>query len=139
SACIFCQAADRNLEYVLSVGEHVVVMLNRYPYTTGHLMVSPTRHVADLESMRDDEMWHLIATLRACEAVLKREYRPHGLNVGLNLGSCAGAGIVGHLHVHLVPRWLGDTNFMPVTGDVRVIPESLDRTFERLKPHFEEA
>jgi ATP adenylyltransferase len=130
-------AVEGKKDFVLSATDHVVILLNKYPYTTGHLMVSPFRHVPDLESMRDDELCRLIAAVQRCEAVVKREYRPQGMNVGLNLGCCAGAGMPGHVHVHVVPRWVGDSNFMPVVGDVRVLPESLERTFERLKPHFE--
>jgi len=137
SGCIFCMAAEGKNDLVLSVSDHAVILLNRYPYTTGHLMVSPPRHVADLDAMHYDELCHLIAAVRRCEVIVKQEYGPQGMNIGLNLGCCAGAGIPGHVHVHVVPRWVGDTNFMPVVGDVRVLPESLERTFERLKPHFE--
>ncbi|MBN1424401.1 HIT domain-containing protein [Candidatus Fermentibacteria bacterium] len=136
TGCVLCHAAEGN-ELVLSVTDHVIILLNKYPYTTGHLMVSPLRHVPDLESLQDDELWHLVAAVRFSETVLKREYRPDGLNIGFNLGACAGAGVLGHVHVHLVPRWKGDTNFMPVIGEVRVLPESLERSFERLRPYFE--
>lgn len=137
SECIFCRAACKNKDFVLSASDGIVVLLNTYPYTTGHLMVSPARHVADLESMSEEELTRLILGVRRCESVLKREYRPHGLNIGINLGGCAGAGMPGHLHVHIVPRWMGDTNFMPVVGEVRVLPEDLARTFDRLRPYFE--
>lgn len=134
--CIFCMAAQGRKDYVLSVSEGGVIMLNVFPYTSGHLMVAPLRHVPDLESLTPQEAASLMWAVRQCEVALKREYKPQGFNIGINLGTCAGAGVPGHVHVHVVPRWAGDTNFMPVVGQVRVIPEALDRTFERLKPHF---
>ncbi len=134
--CIFCLAAEGKKDYVLASTGTVVVLLNKYPYTTGHLMVAPVRHVADLESLTNDELTDLILTMRHAECALRREYRPQGMNMGFNIGHCAGAGIPGHVHAHVVPRWVGDTNFMPVVGQTRVIPETLDRTFERLQPYF---
>lgn len=134
--CIFCSAARSDNELLLHRNDLIVVLLNRYPYTTGHLMVSPVRHSAHLSDLSAAEAHALIEAVQQCERILNKEYHPQGLNIGINEGMCSGAGIPGHIHVHLVPRWVGDTNFMPVVGEVRVIPESLSQTVERLRPHF---
>jgi len=134
--CIFCRAARSNDELLLYKDEFTMVLLNRYPYTTGHLMVSPIRHAASLGELSAVEAHAVMDTVRQCEHILHEEYHPQGLNIGINEGICSGAGIPGHIHVHLVPRWVGDTNFMPVVGEVRVIPESLSQTVDRLKSHF---
>lgn len=140
--CIFCrypaesgdEADRRNL--VLGRSEHSFVMLNKFPYTSGHIMVIPRRHTAALESLPPDEMADLSTLLQKAIGGLKASYKPDGINVGMNLGKAAGAGIADHLHWHAVPRWSGDTNFMPVVGEVRVMIESLDKTWERLRPLF---
>jgi ATP adenylyltransferase len=111
-------------------------LLNLYPYNSGHLMVAPFAHGGDLAALDTDtshEVWDLV---RASVGILTQEYRPDAFNVGMNLGQPAGAGVPNHLHVHVVPRWNGDTNFMPVTAETKVLPESLDQTYRRLKPHF---
>jgi ATP adenylyltransferase len=134
--CLFCELAgatnDRD-HYILERGEHCYIIINRYPYTTGHVMVVCNRHVekfGDLDAAESSEMMEMMAR---CENALAQAYDPDGINVGANLGRSAGAGIVGHLHVHLVPRWHGDTNFMSAIGETRVISEDLNDTFERLR------
>jgi ATP adenylyltransferase len=119
-------------------GERCFVILNKYPYSNGHLMVVPTRHVGTLSDATAAELTELITLTRTAEIVLTEAYQPHGLNVGMNLGKPAGAGVLGHLHVHVVPRWNGDTNFMTVTAETRVVPEEPSRTVERLRPLFEQ-
>jgi len=136
SGCIFCLAAETGDGLTMYSTGSVVVILNKFPYTTGHLMVAPAKHVADLNGLETEETHALIEMVRRCEGILKEEYKPQGLNIGINEGHCGGAGIPGHIHVHLVPRWVGDTNFMPVIGEVRVLPEALERTRERLAPYF---
>src|SRR5437773_5205833 len=137
--CIFCDkpdAGDDDLAYILARAERAFVLLNTFPYNPGHLMVAPFRHVADLEELDDEEMTDISALLRRSVRALKDAVGPDGFNVGMNLGRVAGAGIPGHLHWHVVPRWSGDTNFMTVLGDVRVLPEGLAETYRRLKPQF---
>ncbi len=135
--CLFCrQAAQRpgakNL--ILAVSPLVVVMLNLYPYTLGHVLVAPRKHRARLADLTELETLEVAAWLARVERALRKEYRAQGLNVGLNLGRVAGAGVLGHLHWHVVPRWNGDTNFMPATADTKVLPEALSRTYARLAP-----
>ena len=136
--CIFCDARDnRDHELVLLRGRQCFVILNLYPYSNGHLMVVPNRHVCTLESLDEPERNELMALTRVSEMALTEAYHPQGMNVGINLGKAAGAGIENHLHVHLVPRWPGDTNFMTAVGQTRVLPEGLGETAARLKPVFE--
>jgi ATP adenylyltransferase len=115
------------------------VTLAKYPYNPGHLLVLPTRHVGDLEEVEPDEAAEVFELLRRSTAALSETLEPHGFNIGLNLGRAAGAGIPEHLHWHVVPRWSGDTNFMPVIGETRVLPELLEQTYERLAPRFRPA
>ncbi len=140
SGCIFCfgriDAAERRDRLVLSADRLVLVMLNRYPYNNGHLMIAPRRHVASPELLTAREGAALAAMIAAAVARLRRAYHPDGLNIGANLGRAAGAGIAAHMHWHLVPRWDGDTNFMPVAAGTRVISELLDETYARLAPLF---
>jgi ATP adenylyltransferase len=112
-------------------------MLNRYPYNVGHVMVAPRRHVRSFGQLGEEEAVELNSWLARVERALRRVYRPHGYNVGLNLGRAAGAGVLGHLHWHVVPRWSGDTNYMTVTGDTKVLPESLPRTYLRVREALE--
>ena len=136
--CIFCDpSAGRNIDLVVLRGRHAYVILNLYPYNNGHLMVVPTRHLAALEALTPDEQVELMQLTRLSEMALNEAYRPQGINVGINLGKAAGAGIEDHLHVHLVPRWAGDTNFMTAVGQTRVLPEELGATAARLRPIFE--
>jgi ATP adenylyltransferase len=134
SGCIFC-APDDGLTLVR--GRLAYVILNLYPYNSGHLMVVPHRHVGSLTDLSDAELTETIGLVRDAERVLTEVYQPHGINVGINLGRPAGAGVVDHFHVHLVPRWTGDTNFMSVVGNVRVLPEELPDSARRLQPAFE--
>jgi ATP adenylyltransferase len=137
-ACIFCEAAGTGRdELVLVRTKLTYVILNRYPYNNGHLMVVPRRHVATLATSTPDELADLMRLTRHAEMALTEAYTPQGINVGINLGRPAGAGIVDHLHVHLVPRWNGDTSFISVIGNTRVLPEELDQTAARLRPIFE--
>ena len=138
-ACIFCAALDASPPPVLILhrGARCFVILNKFPYNNGHLMVVPNRHVATLAEMDPAELGELASLTRTAEMALTEAYSPHGLNVGINLGRAAGAGAPGHLHVHLVPRWEGDTNFMTVVADTRVVPETPDATAGRLRPIFE--
>ncbi len=138
--CIFCEnprAADPRPVLVLGAAEHGSVMLNKFPYANGHLMVSPRRHTAVLDDLSAEEYAGLCDLLRRTIAIVRDEFRPEGVNVGMNLGVAAGAGIADHLHWHVVPRWVGDTNFMPLIGEVRVMPEHLDAIYDRLRPRFE--
>jgi ATP adenylyltransferase len=133
--CIFCDAVaagDDRSNLILFRTPLSFVMLNAYPYNNGHLMVAPLRHVPDFVGLTDDERCDVMAAIARAQAVLDRALRPQGMNVGANLGHCAGAGIPGHMHIHIVPRWEGDTNFMPVVGETRVLPETLADTYDRL-------
>ena len=136
TGCIFCQAlagtADRD-GLVLYRGRQAYLILNAFPYTSGHLMAVLNRHVASLEAASVDELAEVMDLVRMATTALAAEYRPDGFNVGINLGSAAGAGIKGHLHVHVVPRWSGDSNFMTTVGEVRVLPEVLETTYDRLR------
>jgi ATP adenylyltransferase len=138
-ACVFCAALDPagGSPLVVCRGDRAFVILNKYPYNNGHLMVVPMRHVARLADATAAELTELITLTRVAEMALTESYAAHGINVGMNLGRPAGAGVVGHLHVHLVPRWDGDTNFMTVVGDTRVVPEEPAASVARLKPVFE--
>jgi ATP adenylyltransferase len=123
--CIFCRPDPEHLVYR---GGHCFVLLNAYPYAPGHVMVAPNRHVAGLEELDEGELLELMQLATRLVKALETAMGPHGFNVGLNLGSVAGAGIADHLHLHVVPRWEGDNNFMPVLGDTRVIPQALEET-----------
>jgi ATP adenylyltransferase len=136
--CVFCEAlsaADADA-LVLYRGRDCYVILNLFPYNSGHLMVVPNRHIASLSAATHEERCELMDLTRLAEQALTEAYRPQGLNVGMNLGRSAGAGIVDHLHVHVVPRWAGDTNFMTVVGEVRVLPEDIAQTAQRLREAF---
>jgi ATP adenylyltransferase len=138
--CIFCDLpaeGDDAQTKILIRGQRVFVILNSFPYNPGHLMVAPFRHVGDLGAVETDEFAEVDALLTRSVRALEEEMEPHGFNLGMNLGRVAGAGIPGHLHWHVVPRWNGDTNFMPVVGQTRVLPELLDETYARLLPRLE--
>ena len=137
--CFFCEAAaseDDDETLVVHRGRKVFVILNRYPYTNGHIMVAPYAHEARLSDSSEETLHELVQTVARAEGILTSAYRTDGLNVGINFGSAAGAGLADHYHVHVVPRWKGDTNFMTVTGDVRVVPEEPAATLARLRPLF---
>ncbi len=136
--CVFCEAQDgAQSELVVFRGRTCYVILNLYPYNNGHLMVVPNRHIASLAAATGDELCELIELTRRAEVALSEAYNPHGLNMGINLGKPAGAGVLDHVHMHVVPRWNGDTNFMTIVGETRVLPEELPETARRLKPIFE--
>jgi ATP adenylyltransferase len=147
--CIFCDASawqpasppglgePGDIDLVVLRGRHAYVILNLYPYNNGHLMVVPNRHLSALEALTADEQSELMHLTRLSEMALNEAYRPQGINVGINLGKAAGAGIENHLHIHLVPRWSGDTNFMTAVGQTRVLPEDLGATAARLRPIFQ--
>jgi ATP adenylyltransferase len=139
-ACIFCAAAadtahDRE-RLVVHRAERNMVILNRFPYTCGHVMIVPFEHVATLEDVRDDTLVELIRLARLAELHLRSLYRPDGLNLGFNIGRSAGAGIAGHIHMHALPRWVGDSSFMTSVGETRVLPEALETTWEKLRRAF---
>ncbi|HSV74612.1 MAG TPA: HIT domain-containing protein [Chthonomonadales bacterium] len=137
--CIFCDfpAEERDAErFIVRRGQHTFVLLNAYPYSNGHLMVTPYRHIASVGDLNDAESLELMQHVQACVAALRKAFRPDGFNVGMNLGRVAGAGIDSHVHVHVVPRWNGDTSFMTVVGEVRVIPMAMDAAYDRLKDAF---
>jgi ATP adenylyltransferase len=136
--CIFCNTSEPGRdELILARGRVSFVILNLYPYNSGHLMVVPNRHVPSLAQTTAEEQAELMTFTRRAEMALTEAYAPHGMNIGVNLGRPAGAGVLDHLHVHLVPRWNGDTNFMTVVGEVRVLPEDLPTSAARLRPIFE--
>jgi ATP adenylyltransferase len=136
--CVFCGAHLRQEEeLIVDRGRHAFVILNLYPYNSGHLMVVPYRHVATLAALTADELSEMMLLTQRSEIALSEVYQPQGINVGMNLGRPAGAGIADHIHLHLVPRWTGDTNFMSVVGNVRVLPEEVIQSAERLRPVFE--
>ena len=137
--CVFCALLDEgdpDGERILRQDPLAFAALAKYPYAPGHVLVLPTRHVADIEDLSTDEHAAIASLMQMTVGVLREVSEPHGFNIGLNLGRIAGAGIPEHLHWHVVPRWSGDTNFMPVTGETKVLPETIERTYQRLKPHF---
>jgi len=138
--CIFCDlpgSGDDERTLILTRRARAFVILNRYPYNPGHLMVAPFRHVGDLAELEDQELTETVVLVRESVRALRDEWEPNGFNVGMNLGRVAGAGVPGHLHWHVVPRWHGDSNFMPVIGQTKVLPELLEETYRKLRPAFE--
>jgi len=136
--CIFCNlSAPGRSELILVRGRVSFVILNLYPYNNGHLMVVPNRHAPNLATLDAEEQVELMRMTRHAEMALTEAYAPHGINIGINLGKPAGAGVLDHLHIHLVPRWNGDTNFMTAIGDTRVLPEDLPASAAKLRPIFE--
>jgi ATP adenylyltransferase len=140
--CVFCNAQareDGESNLIAFRGERNFVILNLYPYTSGHLMVVPFDHISSLEELDQTTRAELMELTSQCMVVLKKLYRPQGFNVGANIGVAAGAGVPGHVHIHIVPRWGGDTNFMSTLGETRVLPEALDETYKRVRGGFESA
>ncbi len=140
--CIFCDAQEKedSAENLIAFrGEHAYVILNRYPYTSGHLMVVPFRHEATLEGLDPQTRAEMMELTTRCMTVLRKVYNPQAFNLGANIGEAAGAGVKEHVHIHIVPRWAGDTNFMSAVGETRVLPELLEQTYERVKNGFSEA
>ena len=139
--CIFCEIVsgkDDKKNLIIHRGEKVYVMLNRYPYNNGHLMVIPYKHFSEIGELSDEEMLEIMKLLSLSIKVIKNKFSSDGLNIGANIGRTAGAGIDDHIHFHVVPRWQGDTNFMPVVGDTKIISQSLEESWEMLKKGFEE-
>jgi ATP adenylyltransferase len=139
TGCIFCsKGAERRDEsnYVVARGRYCFVLLNLYPYTSGHLMIAPYEHVATLEETPEETLLDMMRLTRDAESHLRAVYRPEGLNVGMNIGKCAGAGVAGHIHMHVLPRWTGDANFMTTVAETRVVPEELETTYQRLRRAF---
>jgi ATP adenylyltransferase len=136
--CVFCAAAqgDDRTWLVVHRTQSNFVILNRYPYTNGHVMIVPVRHVGTLNDLSDSALADMMMLARDTEVHLRRLYRPDGVNLGLNIGQAAVAGIADHVHMHALPRWFGDTNFMTVAGETRVLPETLEVTWERLRAAF---
>jgi ATP adenylyltransferase len=137
--CFLCEAGqsgDDLSHLVVARRDGVFALLNKYPYNTGHVMLSPYRHVGDITELSQQEQAELMGLVIDSVSVLREQMRAEGFNIGANLGEVAGAGLPGHFHVHVVPRWAGDTNFMPVVGEAKVLPEALEETFARLKGAF---
>ncbi len=138
--CVFCRilASDEAGEktYIVRRDEHCAVVLNAYPYTSGHLMVVPFEHTADFSGLRKETSDELMDVAKRAQGILQEVYRPHGFNLGVNLGQAAGAGVTDHLHLHLLPRWSGDANFMTTVAETRVLPEDLRTTYGRLRGKF---
>jgi len=137
SGCIFCKALSEQDNLTLYKGRATLVVMNKFPYINGHLLVSPIKHISTLDQLSKSEMGDLLKTVEQSVGILKKVMTPDGFNVGLNLGKVAGAGVEEHLHFHIVPRWFGDTNALTVFADVRVIPEHLITTYKNLKPYFD--
>jgi ATP adenylyltransferase len=139
AACIFCikpAEDDDEANLIVHRGERCFVILNLFPYTSGHLMIAPYDHLPALQELDDDTVAEMMALAQRAMVVLEKKYDPHGYNVGFNQGRVAGAGYEGHIHLHVVPRWAGDTNYMPVLADTRVMPQSLEQSYEALKGEF---
>lgn len=137
--CVFCAAVagDKDEEhFLLHRAKHNFVILNRFPYSSGHLMIAPNHHASRLNETPFETTDEMMRLARATEIILQEVYRPQGINLGMNLGEAAGAGIAGHIHLHVLPRWTGDANFMSVVGNTRVMPESLEDSYSKLKGPF---
>lgn len=138
--CVFCQAlkiSDKPESLILFQSRSMVVFLNKYPYNNGHLLILPKRHIADFEKLTDKELYAMQILVKHCLKILKKVFEPQGFNMGMNLGRVAGAGIPDHLHQHIIPRWGGDTNFFPLIAQTKLVVETTEQSYNRLKPHFE--
>ncbi len=139
-SCVFCippHTQEDKERYILYRGQHCYVIMNKYPYNNGHLMVTPYEHIMDFTALKTEAAHEMMDLLQTCTAILKEHFHCQGINIGLNLGEAAGAGIREHLHFHLVPRWNGDSSFMAVMDEVRMVPEHLDSSYKALKPYFD--
>ena len=137
--CVFCVAqskTDSVENLIVFRGKNAYVILNRYPYTSGHVMVIPFEHKSNLEELNAETRSEMMELASRCTAILRKVYRTESFNMGINIGEAAGAGVLGHVHIHIVPRWAGDTNFMSTTGGTRVLPEALEETYRRVKEAF---
>jgi ATP adenylyltransferase len=141
TACVFCRMLEERRDeanFLLFRGRTSYVILNLFPYTSGHLLIVANRHISSLSEATHEELHEIIDFGRLCEGALRQEYHPGGFNMGFNLGRAAGAGVEHHLHMHVLPRWAGDSNFVSVVGETRVLPEELTATFQRLWPYFKQ-
>jgi ATP adenylyltransferase len=139
TSCVFCTllaSQDDERHYILHRARHNFVVLNLYPYTSGHLMIVPYEHTGELDAVAHETTGEMMELAKRAQKILREAYRPHGFNLGMNLGQSAGAGVTDHIHLHLLPRWTGDANFMSVVGETRVLPEDLSTTYHRLKEKF---
>jgi ATP adenylyltransferase len=139
SGCLFCEvlrAGDDEKAFIVHRDKHCFVILNAYPYTSGHVMVVPYQHTDQLQALSPEAAHEMMDLTRRMESILRDLYHPDGLNVGMNLGKAAGAGIAGHIHMHVLPRWVADASFMSVIGETRVLPEELSTTYQRIKAKF---
>lgn len=137
--CVFCRLAKEFSDkenFVLYRGKTSYIVLNIYPYMNGHLLIIPFAHLALLSELPKNTSDEIMDLTKICQSVLEKEYKPQGFNLGMNLGQAAGAGVAAHLHMHILPRWFGDINFTTVIGETRILPEMLENTYQRLKPHF---
>lgn len=137
--CLFCEvlkSADDRQVWIVHRGKHCFVMLNAYPYTSGHVMVAPYAHLDQLQNLAPEAATEMMMLTQKMESIQRQLYHPDGLNIGMNMGRAAGAGVVGHIHMHVLPRWVGDGSFMTSVGETRVLPESLETTYERMKAFF---
>ena len=139
-ACIFCVKPAENLDaenYIIHRGRKNFLLLNLYPYTTGHLLIAPYEHAATLEAAAEETLAEMMSLARVAGRCLTAIYKPRGLNVGMNVGECAGAGVAGHIHMHVLPRWPADSNFMTTVGETRILPETLEATYQKLVAAFQ--
>jgi len=138
-SCVFCQAlrsTDDRQSGVLYRGQHCFVILNAFPYTSGHVMIVSNQHLDELRKLPPEAAQEMMALAQRLEGILREVYQPDGINLGMNIGKAAGAGIAGHIHMHVLPRWVADSNFMTVVGETRILPELLETTYDRLRPKF---
>jgi len=134
--CLFCEVqkeTDDRKAHIVERGRHCLVMLNAFPYTSGHVMIAPRQHLDQLDKLAPEGAFEMMSLMQKYETILRRLYRPDGLNVGMNIGAAAGAGVAGHVHMHVLPRWIADANFMTTVGETRVVPEALETTWERIR------
>jgi ATP adenylyltransferase len=136
--CIFCESAKRDDReaFIIHRGEHCYIILNTFPYTSGHVMIVPYEHVDELQKLSPAAAAEMMALSQRMEAALRSAYHPDGINLGMNIGAAAGAGVAGHIHMHVLPRWIADSNFMTTVGETRVVPEDLGTTWEKLRQQF---
>jgi len=138
--CIFCHALKQKKDkecFVLYRGNHNFILLNKYPYTPGHLMIAPYKHLDSIELAEKKSSEEIMGLLKKCLGILREQYKPHGFNTGMNIGHSAGAGVADHYHLHIIPRWIGDSNFMPLVGKTKVVLRDLHSTYDQLLTHFQ--
>ena len=138
--CVFCNAAKGKPSFanlMLFKNRSIMVIMNKYPYNNGHLLILPKRHIGDFEKLTDKELTGITLMAKQCIKILKKVYNCHGFNMGMNIGSVAGAGIPDHLHYHIIPRWGGDTNFFPLIAETKLVVETVEQSYNQLRPHFE--